>query len=290
MASFVYLHSTGTLAQTTFGNGGIIDSAGTKVVEYKYDAWGKPIAKTGSLANTLGTLNPFRYRGYVYDEETGLYYVSSRFYNWTAGRWINSDDIAYLGADGTVFSNMLYAYCANSPVNKIDFDGNLGLAIGLFIGASALIGGLAGALTAACTGGNALEGALEGAALGVVAATATIVTPIIVAKLVPATLANATVTMINTGTTFIASGLGGMGVDCATQRISHAFSENSDEDFQLDTGRMLKTGFANGIAGVIPTFGSPYESVVNAVGSLAMGFDASFINAVIEIVTVRSLE
>ena len=50
----------------------IVDSAGTKVVEYKYDAWGKPLSKTGSMASTLGTLNPFRYRGYVYDEETEL--------------------------------------------------------------------------------------------------------------------------------------------------------------------------------------------------------------------------
>ena len=53
---------------------GILDSSGNLVVEYKYDAWGKPIATTGSLAATLGTRNPFRYRGYIYDEETELYY------------------------------------------------------------------------------------------------------------------------------------------------------------------------------------------------------------------------
>ena len=57
------------------------DANGNKVVEYKYDAWGKPISKTGSLASTLGTLNPFRYRGYVYDEETNLYYLRSRYYH-----------------------------------------------------------------------------------------------------------------------------------------------------------------------------------------------------------------
>ena len=49
----------------------LIDANGTQVVEYVYDAWGYPISKTGSLAATIGTLNPFRYRGYVYDEETG---------------------------------------------------------------------------------------------------------------------------------------------------------------------------------------------------------------------------
>lgn len=43
---------------------GILDSEGTLVAEYKYDAWGKPISNTGSLKTFLGELNPFRYRGY----------------------------------------------------------------------------------------------------------------------------------------------------------------------------------------------------------------------------------
>ena len=58
----------------------ILDANGTVVVRYVYDAWGRPISKTGSLASTLGTVQPFRYRGYVYDEETGLYYLRSRFF------------------------------------------------------------------------------------------------------------------------------------------------------------------------------------------------------------------
>ena len=68
----------------------LIDANGTQVVEYVYDAWGNPISKTGSLAATIGTLNPFRYRGYVYDEETGLYYLRSRYYNPSWKRFINS--------------------------------------------------------------------------------------------------------------------------------------------------------------------------------------------------------
>ncbi len=59
----------------------LIDANGTQVVEYVYDAWGALIAKTGSMVATLGTVNPFRYRGYIYDEETGLYYLRSRYYN-----------------------------------------------------------------------------------------------------------------------------------------------------------------------------------------------------------------
>lgn len=54
----------------------LVDLNGTKVVVYEYDAWGKPLSKTGSMAATLGTLNPFRYRGYIYDEKTGLYYIN----------------------------------------------------------------------------------------------------------------------------------------------------------------------------------------------------------------------
>ena len=69
----------------------LIDSNGKKVVEYKYDAWGRILSKTGTMASTLGTLNPFRYRGYVYDEETGLYYLRSRYYNPEWDRFVNAD-------------------------------------------------------------------------------------------------------------------------------------------------------------------------------------------------------
>ncbi|MEG2267834.1 MAG: RHS repeat-associated core domain-containing protein [Acinetobacter sp.] len=74
----------------------IVDNVGTKVVEYKYDVWGKPIGDPWTLTITyeaLATLNPFRYRGYVYDTETGLYYLRSRYYNPDWGRFINSDNL-----------------------------------------------------------------------------------------------------------------------------------------------------------------------------------------------------
>ena len=58
----------------------ILDAAGNVVVSYVYDAWGAPIGKSGSMAETLGKVQPFRYRGYVFDEETGLYYLRSRYY------------------------------------------------------------------------------------------------------------------------------------------------------------------------------------------------------------------
>ncbi len=58
----------------------ILNSVGTTVVEYEYDAWGNVVSTTGLLASTLGATNPFRYRGYYYDAETGFYYLNSRYY------------------------------------------------------------------------------------------------------------------------------------------------------------------------------------------------------------------
>ena len=68
---------------------GLVSASGTRVVTYTYDAWGNPLSTTGSMAATLGEQNPLRYRGYVYDTETGLYYLQSRYYNPSWGRFIN---------------------------------------------------------------------------------------------------------------------------------------------------------------------------------------------------------
>ena len=92
----------------------LVDGTGTKVVEYTYDAWGKPTGKTGTMASTLGTVQPFRYRGYVFDEETGLYYLRSRYYSPTYDRFINND---------TIMKGNLFAYCENEPIKYADTQG-----------------------------------------------------------------------------------------------------------------------------------------------------------------------
>ncbi len=92
----------------------ILDKGNTEVVGYRYDAWGKQIECTGSMAGTLGKENPFRYRGYVYDEETGLYSLSARYYNPEWGRWINADGV--IGRIGSLFDHNLFVYCKNNPV------------------------------------------------------------------------------------------------------------------------------------------------------------------------------
>ena len=68
------------------------------------------------MASTLGAYNPLRYRGYVYDQETKLYYLQSRYYNPAICRFISADSISYLGADGTPVSYNLFAYCRNNPI------------------------------------------------------------------------------------------------------------------------------------------------------------------------------
>ena len=102
---------------------GIINNAGTVVVSYTYDAWGNPIATTGTLAATVGAANPFRYRGYYYDSETGFYYLNSRYYDPVIGRFISSDSIVDTG-QGVLGTNM-FAYCLNNPVNRADPNGCL---------------------------------------------------------------------------------------------------------------------------------------------------------------------
>ena len=99
----------------------IIDSGKTQLVEYTYDVWGKLLTKTGTLAATLGTLNPFRWRGYVYDEETNLYYLRSRYYSPPWHRFINADST--LGKPGSLLGHNVFVYCKNNPVNRIDPNG-----------------------------------------------------------------------------------------------------------------------------------------------------------------------
>ena len=99
----------------------IVNTSGTVVVEYTYDAWGRLLTTTGSMASTLGEINPLRYRGYVYDSETGLYYLQSRYYNPAIGRFINADEYVGTG-QGTLGYNM-YAYCLSNPVRYVDYCG-----------------------------------------------------------------------------------------------------------------------------------------------------------------------
>ena len=94
---------------------GLIDNIGIHVIEYKYNAWGKQVEMTGSMANDLCGKNPFRYRSYVYDEETCLYYLRNRYYNMNYSR--------FLSVDQRIEAKSLYTYCCNSPIMYGDWNG-----------------------------------------------------------------------------------------------------------------------------------------------------------------------
>jgi len=100
----------------------IVDGSGTAVVEYTYDAWGNILSISGELANTLGVLNPLRYRGYVFDSESGFYYLQSRYYDSELGRFINADALVSTGQG--LLGNNMFTYCLNNPVNYLDSAGS----------------------------------------------------------------------------------------------------------------------------------------------------------------------
>ncbi len=77
----------------------------------------------------MAEANPFRYRGYYYDRETGFYYLQSRYYDPATGRFLNAD--GYVNANGDIIGFNMYAYCGNNPVNRIDHKGEFSITLGL---------------------------------------------------------------------------------------------------------------------------------------------------------------
>ena len=138
---------------------------------------GIDITENMSYNNSVAKLNPFRYRGYYYDAGTGLYYLNSRYYDPSIGRFINADDISYIQPTDINGLN-LFAYCANNPIMRNDPEGTawwhwlLGIGVALVaaaitvvsLGAAGIaIGGMAGAIIH-----GAAVGALIGAGFGAV--------------------------------------------------------------------------------------------------------------------------
>ena len=108
---------------------GIRNASGTLVAQYVYDAWGNHRQITNGSGNDvsdnpnhIANINPFRYRGYYYDTETGWYYLNTRYYDPNVGRFLSPDTI--LGANGGLLGYNLYAYCNNNPVMFSDPSGN----------------------------------------------------------------------------------------------------------------------------------------------------------------------
>ena len=147
---------------------GIIDTNGNLVVQYTYNAYGGCTSISGSLSSTIGVLNPFRYKGYYYDSESGMYYCKSRYYVHEWGRFLNSDSITSVELDNMCNMN-LYAYCCNDPVNKYDPSGHFAILVFLgFVAISAIAGAIDGGVTAAMSGQNFWKGFAAGAIGGAI--------------------------------------------------------------------------------------------------------------------------
>ena len=145
----------------------LLDASGSTVASYAYDPYGKILSAEGTMAET----NPLRYRGYYYDNESGLYYLQSRYYDPATCRFINADNVAVIAVspEKANWDKNLFAYCDNDPVNRKDDGGEL-----WHIVAGAIVGGLMGAVTSYASGNRGvgvLLDAVAGAAGGALAAT-----------------------------------------------------------------------------------------------------------------------
>ena len=97
---------------------GLVDANGTAVVNYRYDSWGMLTGITGSMAGTLGKDNPYRFKGYYYDEETGMYYLKSRYYQPEICRFVSAD--VYITTELNMNGSNMYSRKYRKFINIFD--------------------------------------------------------------------------------------------------------------------------------------------------------------------------
>ena len=151
----------------------ILNEGGAEVAIYTYDAWGKNLQITDKDGNDvsgnpthIANINPFRYRGYYYDTETGWYYLNARYYDPNVGRFLSPDVI--LGANGGLQGYNLFAYCNNNPVMFADPSGNFAIFGGLVLGKAAAAVAGAVATVFVTLGSVILSGRAEQVGSGVI--------------------------------------------------------------------------------------------------------------------------
>ncbi len=251
---------------------GIFDGSGNCVVTYNWDnAWGYNPEPEGSMADTLGTLNPLRYRSYVYDEETELYYLQSRYYDPEICRFICADKYPATGQDLT--GNNMFAYCGNNPVIRVDNSGAFwniigGAIVGAVIGAAsqaicnlienkpitdglgkaALTGAVGGALTAAFPAASTLI------SVGM-SATESVITDIQNGENLPTIVANATLSagfaaMTSGGTVFSDKQIVSKTVKAVGKILpgNHPSVKKAAKSFLKKTGKAVLGEIGSGIA------------------------------------------
>lgn len=102
----------------------ILDSGRNRVAEYLYDAWGVCTVVSDETEERIAEVNPFRYRSYYYDSETGMYYLQSRYYDPVVGRFLCIDEFRFLNIGNNIQRYNLFVVCDNDTVNYIDNTGN----------------------------------------------------------------------------------------------------------------------------------------------------------------------
>ena len=93
----------------------IYNANGVLKAKYLYDAWGNCTISSETTDYVVANANPIRYRGYYYDDDTGLYYCNARYYSPKWRRFISPDDTTYLDPESVNGLN-LYCYCGNAPI------------------------------------------------------------------------------------------------------------------------------------------------------------------------------
>ena len=195
----------------------LIQANGHVVAQYTYDAWGN-VSSSGRLAE----INPLRYRGYYYDNETGFYYLQSRYYDPANRRFINADTYSSTDPGDAIGCNM-FAYCGNNPVMRNDYSGD---AWWHWVVATVAVVGLAVASVVTC----------GGAAAAAMTATA---------------LISGTCTTVPAAATIITGAALGAGVAYAGSVVSAASSVKSTEEFAEYGKSALISTVAGAVVGAV---------------------------------------
>ena len=117
----------------------VYNEAGTKLISYKYDAWGRFSTTYSNGGNsTTAVKNPFKYRGYYFDNSLAFYYLQTRYYDAWTGRFISPDtESVIIATPNALTDKNLYAYCDNNPVMRRDDDGEFwNIVVGAIVGAA----------------------------------------------------------------------------------------------------------------------------------------------------------
>jgi RHS repeat-associated protein len=161
----------------------IMDTTGQCMVKYTYDSWGKPTVHIPTnLSSTklneaemIAEFNPYMFKGYIYDKETGMYYLKTRYYSPELSRFVNAD--GQVGEPGKLDGQNLFAYCQNNPINYGDENGEwpkwatkvlIGVAVIAVLAIVVVATGGAGAGLVVCIAQSALTGAIQGAIAGAI--------------------------------------------------------------------------------------------------------------------------